>query len=99
MQRDSTIWGPDADVFDPERFQPDRMAAVHPYAFVPFSAGFHHCIGARYGNLVLRMFVAWLVRHYRFETALRLADLRFRMDITLKLLNGHMVTVKRREPF
>lgn len=99
MQRDPRIWGDDADRFDPERFGADRMRDVHPYAFVPFSAGFHHCIGARYGQLVLRMFVAWLVRSYRFRTELRMEDLRFRMDITLKLLNGHLVRADRREMF
>lgn len=99
MQRDPTIWGADAGRFDPERFRPERMRGIHAYAFVPFSAGFHHCIGARYGKLVLFMFVAWLVRHFRFATELRMEALRFRMDITLKLLNGHMVSAERREPF
>lgn len=55
--------------------------------------------GARYGNLALRMLVVWLSRNYRFSTDLRMEDLHFRMDITLKLLNGHMVRVQRREPF
>lgn len=45
MQRDRTIWGSDADRFDPDRFLPDRIADIHPYAYLPFSAGFHHCIG------------------------------------------------------
>lgn len=99
MQRDPAIWGADAEHFDPERFRPERIRNVHPYAFLPFSGGFHYCIGARYGKLVLFMFVAWLVRHYRFGTKLRMEDLRFRMDITLKLLNGHMVSAERRQPF
>lgn len=45
MQRDQRIWGADADRFDPDRFLPDRMSGIHPYAYLPFSAGYHHCIG------------------------------------------------------
>lgn len=99
MQRDRGIWGADATQFDPERFGEERQRGRHAYAFVPFSAGFHHCIGAKYGRLVLFMFVAWLVRHFRFSTELRMEALRFRMDITLKLLNGHRVRAERREPY
>lgn len=55
--------------------------------------------GIKYGNLVLRMFAAWLVRNYRFTTKLKISDLTFRMDITLKLLNGHMIQIHKRDPY
>lgn len=55
--------------------------------------------GTKYGNLVLRMFVAWLARNYRFSTKLKMTDLKFRMDITLKLLNGHMIQIHKRQAY
>lgn len=53
----------------------------------------------KYGNISLKVLVAWLCRNYRFTTDLKYEDLKFQMDITLKLLNKHMVHVHKRERF
>lgn len=37
IQRNKLYWGDDAEKFIPERFEPERMKHIHPYAYVPFS--------------------------------------------------------------
>lgn len=55
--------------------------------------------GLKYANIVVRMFVCWLIRHYRFETPLTMDKLQYRMSVTLKLDNGHMVSVHERKDY
>lgn len=37
LHRDKLYWGDDAESFIPERFEPERIKNVHPYAYVPFT--------------------------------------------------------------
>jgi Cytochrome P450 len=42
MHRHEAYWGPDAHLFDPDRFLDERLkktVTVQPYMFLPFNAG------------------------------------------------------------
>ena len=45
LRRDPEVWGPRADVFDPENFSTDAEAKRPSYAFKPFGNGQRACIG------------------------------------------------------
>lgn len=47
--------------------------------------------------MLMKIMMVHLINHYRFTTDLKYDEMKFRVDITLKLVNKHMVRVHRRE--
>ena len=66
--RHPAIW-PQPDVFDPDRFTPERSAERSKYAHFPFIAGPHQCIGAEFAMLEMRLIVAMVLRKFDLELA------------------------------
>uniref|UniRef100_A0A182IVT5 Uncharacterized protein n=1 Tax=Anopheles atroparvus TaxID=41427 RepID=A0A182IVT5_ANOAO len=96
MHRRPDIWGTDADVFDPDRFLPERSIGRNPHAFMPFSAGSRNCIGNRYALLSMKIMLMTLVRRFRFQTNLKMDDLKFIFNITLLTESDIEVFIERR---
>ena len=61
------LW-PQARRFDPERFAADRREdRVHPYAWMPFGAGAHKCIGMHFGDMEIKAMLHQLLLRYRWR--------------------------------
>jgi cytochrome P450 len=52
---------PDAAAFDPLRFSPAGERGRHRFAFAPFGAGIHKCLGMHFSQQQARMFVGQLL--------------------------------------
>lgn len=53
----------------------------------------------RYGQIVSKMVVVDILRHFKISTKLKIKDLRFRMHITLQLINKHLISVEKRDAY
>ncbi len=58
---------PDPEAFIPERFTPERRAALPRGAYVPFGGGSRICIGKRFGQTEVKVLATMLVQRLRFE--------------------------------
>ena len=58
---------PDPFRFEPDRFLPEREAALPRGAYVPFGGGSRMCIGKRFGEYELRALASILFSRVRLE--------------------------------
>jgi cytochrome P450 len=60
-------WWQDPDVFDPERFTPERAEdQSHKYAFTPFGGNVHKCIGMHFGAMEVKAILHQLLLSHRW---------------------------------
>lgn len=94
LHRDKSVWGPQAEVFNPDNFAPEREAKMPPHAFKPFGNGQRACIGRQFAmteaTLVLGMILQRfkLVDHTRYQ-------LKIKESLTIKP-EGLMMRVRLR---
>lgn len=67
IHRDATFF-PDPERFDPDRFLPEREKLLPRYAYLPFGAGPHTCIGNHFALMEKQLIVATMVQ--RLDIAL-----------------------------
>jgi len=61
-------WWTDPFTFDPARFSPARdEAARHPFMWIPFGGGVHHCLGFRFAEIQIKAIVHQLVLRFRWR--------------------------------
>ena len=58
---------PEPEAFIPERFTPERKAALPNGAYVPFGGGSRICIGKRFGQTEVKLVATMLLRRFRLE--------------------------------
>jgi sterol 14-demethylase len=58
---------PHPAVFDPERYKPGREEDKKVFAWIPFGAGRHRCVGAAFAMIQLKAIFSVLLRRYDFE--------------------------------
>ena len=60
---------PDPERYEPERYLPGREEDRRSFAWLPFGAGRHRCVGAAFAMMQLKAIFSILLRRFEFELA------------------------------
>ncbi|KAJ7169166.1 cytochrome P450 monooxygenase pc-1 [Mycena crocata] len=63
MHRRTDLWGPDANLFNPERFMDNRRKR-HPFQFLPFNAGPRICLGQQFAYNEMSFVIIRLLQNF-----------------------------------
>jgi cytochrome P450 len=94
VHRHRMLWD-NPDLFDPDRFSPERSAGRSRFAYLPFGGGHRVCIGAALAMTEISLLLATMAQRYR----LRLVpgqDIVLRHRLTLRPRDGIRMSLERR---
>ncbi|NNH70174.1 cytochrome P450 [Nocardia uniformis] len=61
------VWGPDADVFNPHRFAPDKLRSLGPRVYKPFGTGPRACLGRQFALHEIMVTLAVILHQFDLE--------------------------------
>ncbi|MFF4308953.1 cytochrome P450 [Streptomyces sp. NPDC001507] len=96
LHRDPEVWGPDAESFDPDRFEAKAARGRAPHTFKPFGTGARACIGRQFALHEATLVLGLLLRRYGLG-----ADPDYRLRVTERLTlmpEGLRLRLERRTP-
>ncbi|MFF4836872.1 cytochrome P450 [Streptomyces sp. NPDC001315] len=94
LHRDPEVWGPDAERFDPDRFDAKAVRARAPHSFKPFGTGARACIGRQFALHEATLVLGLLLRRYELRPD---PDYRLRVAERLTLMpEGLRLHLERR---
>ena len=79
----ASIWGDDADEFDPDHVAAERLAALPPNAYKPFGTGQRACIGRQFALQEATLVLGMLVQRFEFVDHLDY-QLHIKTTLTIK---------------
>src|SRR5215470_1804346 len=94
LHRDKSVWGPQAEVFNPDNFAPERETEMPPHAFKPFGNGQRACIGRQFAMTEATLVLGLILQRFRLIDHTRY-QLKIKESLTIKP-EGLMMRVRLR---
>jgi cytochrome P450 / NADPH-cytochrome P450 reductase len=94
LHRDPSAW-PEPELFDIDRFLPEREAAMNPNAYKPFGNGVRACIGRQFALIEAKLALAMILQNFALHDA-EDYKLTVKETLTLKPDNFRMRVRERR---
>jgi cytochrome P450 len=94
LHRHERLWD-EPDVFDPDRFLPERRAGRHRFQYIPFGGGPRLCVGARFATTEALTILAHWLAAWRFGPVAG-REVQVHGLVTLRPRGGLPLTVERR---
>lgn len=67
---DETMWGPDVDEFNPDRW--DKLPdTVTNYSYMTFLQGPRNCIGRRFAETEMKLLLLSLIQNFKFDEVVK----------------------------
>ncbi|MCB1542181.1 MAG: cytochrome P450 [Rhodoblastus sp.] len=95
LHRDPEVWGPRADIFDPENFSPAAESARPAWAWKPFGNGQRACIGRGFAMHEAALALGMILQRYKLIDHQRY-QMKLKETLTIKP-DGFKIKVKPRE--
>lgn len=98
MQRRSDLWGPDADEFNPDRWnlQDKPPAGVPPFGFLPFNGGPRICLGQQFAYNEASQVLARFLRSWDWELQVPVEDVKPTYSIIITVDDKLPVKITKR---
>ncbi len=96
LHRDAEVWGPEAEVFNPENFSNEAVRTRDPDAYKPFGNGIRACIGRQFAILEAALIMGLILQKYRLHLPPNY-QLKIEETLTLKPSNLMVRLEKRKE--
>ncbi|MGY1643485.1 bifunctional cytochrome P450/NADPH--P450 reductase [Geodermatophilus sp. SYSU D00703] len=94
LHRATSVWGPDAALFDPDHVAPERLAALPPHAYKPFGTGQRACIGRQFALQEAALVLGMLLQRFDFVDD-RGYQLHTKTTLTIKPDDFHLQVLPR----
>lgn len=96
LLRNADAWGKDFKSFNPDNFLPENIERIGSANFLPFSYGPRNCIGYKYAMVSVKIALITVLKNFKLKTTHTMDNLRFDLDLMIKLKEKHMVTLEIR---